>query len=89
MVSLPLSTRIEASGSGELCRTILGALPHWFGIPESVEDDVAVADRSPSIIATTGGTDIGITTVVVHSPDAAEVYVMGVLPDYRRRGSVG
>jgi hypothetical protein len=40
--------RDQSSGSGELCRTILGALPTWFGIPESVEDYVAVAERSPT-----------------------------------------
>jgi GNAT superfamily N-acetyltransferase len=67
-------------------------LPHWFGIPASVADYVAVADRAPSVIAATVGTagsaakDIGITTLVSHGPYAAEVYVMAVLPEYHRHG---
>ena len=82
----PVTTRIEESGCGAICGSILDALPHWFGIPESVADYVAVADRAPSVVASTGGRDIGITTVVRHSPYAAEVYVMGVLPEYHRHG---
>lgn len=86
MGSLGVTLRIEESGSGKICRSILEALPHWFGIPASVADFVAVADRSPSVIATADERDIGITTVVSHSPYAAEVYVMGVLPRHRRQG---
>lgn len=81
-----VATRIEESGSGEICRSILAALPHWFGIPSSVADFVAVADRSPSVIGTANEKDVGITTLVSHSPYAAEVYVMGVLPEYQRLG---
>lgn len=85
MASLRFTTRIEQSGSGATCRSILDALPHWFGIPASVADYVAVADRSPSVIAT-AARDIGIATLVSHGPYAAEVYVMGVLPEYQRHG---
>lgn len=80
-------TRIEESGSGEICRSILARLPQWFGIPESVERFVAVADRSPSVVAAADEKDIGITTLLSHSPFAAEVYVMGVLPEYHRMGA--
>ena len=86
VASLQISTRLEASGSGGICRTILDSLPHWFGIPASVADYVAIADRSPSVIANADGRDVGITTLVTHSPYAAEVYVMGVLHHYRRKG---
>jgi GNAT superfamily N-acetyltransferase len=84
--SLRFTTRIQESGSGRICRSILDALPHWFGIPASVADYVAVADRSPSVIAATAEEDIGLTTLVSHGSYAAEVYVMGVLPDYHRHG---
>ena len=32
--------RDQPSGSGAVCRRILDALPHWFGLPASVEDYV-------------------------------------------------
>jgi GNAT superfamily N-acetyltransferase len=84
--SVRCTTRIQESGSGRICRSILDALPHWFGIPASVAEYVAVADRSPSVIASIAGRDVGITTLVMHGSYAAEVYVMGVLPDHHRHG---
>jgi GNAT superfamily N-acetyltransferase len=86
VASLNVSTRIAISGSGQICQEILDALPHWFGIPASVADYVAAADGSPSVIASAGDRDVGITTLVSHGPFSAEVYVMGVLPEYHRKG---
>ena len=83
-----LLLRDEPSGAGPTCRRILAALPTWFGIPESVDDYVAVADRTPTIVATLGGTavDVGMATILRHSEYSAEIYVMGVLPEYHRMG---
>lgn len=55
----------------------------------SVEDYVEVADHSPTVIASIDGTDVGVLTVVTHSPYAAEVYVMAVRPEHHRRGIGG
>jgi GNAT superfamily N-acetyltransferase len=81
-----LQLRIQPTGAGPSTRLILRALPTWFGIPTSVDDYVAVADRTPTVVAALGGTDVGGTTIVRHSEYSAEVYVMGVLPEYHRRG---
>jgi GNAT superfamily N-acetyltransferase len=89
MADLGVQLRDQQIGSGSICRRVLGTLPTWFGIQESVEDYVAVADRSPTTIASLHGEDIGFLTLVHHSPYAAEVYVMGVLPDHHRRGVGG
>ena len=62
-------------------------LPSWFGIPASVEDYVATANRSPTVIASLGNDDVGILTVVRHNQYAAEFYVMAVLPALHRQGS--
>jgi GNAT superfamily N-acetyltransferase len=78
--------REQPTGSGSICRSILGTLPTWFGIQQSVEDYVAVADRSPTVIASLDGEDIGFLTLVHHSPYASEVYVMAIVPDYHRCG---
>ena len=61
-------------------------LPTWFGIPAAVEDYIDRADRSPTVIASLGDEDVGLLTLVRHSPYAAEVYVMAVLPEFHRRG---
>lgn len=78
--------RWEHTGAGPVCRRVLATLPTWFGIPESVEDYVAVADRSPTVVASSGGEEIGLATVVRHSEHSAEIYVMGVVPAWHRRG---
>jgi GNAT superfamily N-acetyltransferase len=74
------------AGAGDTCRTILNALPSWFGIPTSVENYVAVADRSPTVIASLGSREVGLLTLLRRSPYAAELYVMGILPDFHRQG---
>jgi ribosomal protein S18 acetylase RimI-like enzyme len=81
-----LVLRDQPTGAGPTCRRILATLPTWFGIPESVEDYVAAADRAPTVVASLEDGDVGLTTIVRHSDFAAEVYVMGVLPEHHRRG---
>ena len=78
--------RVEQSGSGDVCSLVLKTLPTWFGIPESVAEYVASADAHPTVIASADGDDVGLLTLVMHTPYAAEVYVMGVLPDHHRHG---
>jgi hypothetical protein len=78
--------RDQLTGSGSVCRTILDALPAWFGIPESVDDYEADAEHHPTVIASLKGAEVGFTTVRRHSPFAAEVTVMGILPEHHRHG---
>jgi GNAT superfamily N-acetyltransferase len=78
--------RDRASGSGPTCRRILDALPDWFGIPEAVEMYIEFADRSPTVIASIAGVDVGLLTMEHHSPYSAEVYLIAVLPEHHRHG---
>ncbi|MFZ0667723.1 MAG: GNAT family N-acetyltransferase [Acidimicrobiales bacterium] len=89
MSELELRLRYQITGSGSTCRHILDSLPHWFGIEESVENYVATADRSPTVVAAIDSADIGILTIVPHSPYAVEIYVMGILPEFHRHGVGG
>lgn len=86
MASIRARLRVQTVGSGAICGRILEALPEWFGIPESVAAHVAASDRLPTVIASVGERDVGILTWDVRTPFAAEVYVMGVLPDLHRQG---
>lgn len=76
-------------GAGETCASILSALPHWFGIPDSVAAYVQACDTSPTIVAARGAEDVGILNLRTHSPYAAEVRLMAVLPQYHRQGIGG
>lgn len=86
MTDVPVTLRDQSSGSGSTCRRVLTALPGWFGIAQSVEDYVAVADSTPTVVASVAREDVGFLTVVRNGPDTAEIHVMGVLPELHRRG---
>lgn len=86
MDHLSLQLRVEPSGSGAACRRVMVALPGWFGIERSVDEYARVADRTPTVLASVGDRDVGFLTVVRHTSRVAEIHVMGVLPEFHRRG---
>ena len=88
MTSRPagLSLRVQDVGSGSICGEVLAALPTWFGVPECVATYVEAAESGPTVVATQDGRDCGILTLVLRSPYAAEIVVMGVLPEHHRAG---
>ena len=67
MTDPPFPLRNRSRGSGATCRHVLDLLPEWFGIERSVEDYVALADRSPTVVASVEDEDIGFLTMVRHS----------------------
>ncbi len=81
-----LQLRDQASGSGDASREILATLPTWFGIEQANESYIALAERSPAIVASLGGDDVGILVLVHHSAYASEVHLMAVRPEHHRRG---
>ncbi|HUR48422.1 MAG TPA: GNAT family N-acetyltransferase [Acidimicrobiales bacterium] len=81
-----MNLRYQATGSGPTCRKILDALPQWFGIPEANDDYVAFSDTAPTVIASIDGEDVGLLTLQLHSPYAAEIHLIAVLPEHHRAG---
>jgi GNAT superfamily N-acetyltransferase len=79
-----LSLRVQDAGAGAICADVLAALPQWFGLPDSVTAYVESAESGPTVVATLNGRDCGILTLLLHSPCAAEIVVMGVLPEFHR-----
>jgi len=68
---------------------ILRALPQWFGIEDATQAYIQAVGANPTFLAIdTACTDlpVGFLTLLQHSVDAAEVYVMGVRPEYHRHG---
>jgi GNAT superfamily N-acetyltransferase len=80
------SLRAQDAGAGAIRADILAALPHWFGVPASVAADVESAENGPAVVATMDGRDCGILTLLIHTPYAAEIVVMGVRPELHRAG---
>ncbi|VAW39807.1 hypothetical protein MNBD_CHLOROFLEXI01-342 [hydrothermal vent metagenome] len=70
----------------EICEPILRALPDWFGIEESTQAYVRDTAVLPTFIARDTDQPVGFLTIKHHSDYAAEIQVMGVLPEWHRRG---
>ncbi|MEO0561985.1 MAG: GNAT family N-acetyltransferase [Chloroflexota bacterium] len=74
------------SGMGTTCAPILRALPRWFGIDEATQHYIDFVDDNLTFIAEVEDQAVGFLSVARPFPAAAEIYVMGVLPDYHGQG---
>ncbi len=71
----------------QIAKKILEALPDWFGIEESRKEYVEKSAGFPFAAVFRGESPIGFLALRETSRFAAEIYVMGVLPDEHRRGA--
>ena len=69
-----------------IAREVLEALPEWFGIPEAREEYIKKSAAQPFFAAFDGENAVGFLCLDETGKDTAELYVMGVLKDYHRRG---
>ncbi len=71
---------------GEICEHILRALPQWFGIESAILEYVEHMAAMPTFVVLEDGDVVGFMGLKLHSAQSAEIYVMGILPGYHRRG---
>jgi GNAT superfamily N-acetyltransferase len=77
------------AGSDELARTtarLLDQLPAWFGRPEANAAYVRSASELPAVVARTGEQTIGGLLYRRHFPQAAEIHLMAISPEWHRQG---
>ena len=72
----------EPAARSDLCRTILEALPDWFGIQEAVDRFV----RDVADLPTFAVESDAFLSLKLNTEAAAEIYVMGVLPESQGHG---
>ena len=68
-----------------LVARVLDALPGWFGRTDAKARYVAAAAGHTTFAATENGRQVGVLTLADATPDAAEIDVMGVLPEAQGR----
>ena len=73
-------------GRAIICRSILEALPEWFGIQDARESYIQQADTQPMLTYQDGSQHVGMLTMINHSRINLEIAVMGVLPSHHRQG---
>lgn len=76
----------EIGLDGRICESILRALPQWFGIEDAIHHYTEVSQQMPTIVAHVDQHITGFMSIKHHSLFAAEIYVMGVYPQYHRKG---
>ena len=69
-----------------IARFILESLPDWFGIPEAREEYIEKSAAQPFFAAFDGESAVGFLCLAETGKDTVELYVMGVLKEYHRRG---
>ncbi|QNO14169.1 GNAT family N-acetyltransferase [Alkalicella caledoniensis] len=69
-----------------ICDNILRDLPNWFGIEESIIEYKKTSKDIPFYAVYNEDKAIGFVAIKVHNPYTAEVYVMGTLKEYHRKG---
>ena len=69
-----------------IARLILEALPDWFGIEESRENYIRESVGMPLFAACDEDRPVGFICLKETGQDTAELYVMGILKEYHRRG---
>jgi len=78
---------VQSNVAAQVCESVLRALPDWFGIEAAVIHYIESVQALPTWVAYHDGAPIGFLAVKQHFPWAAELYVMGVLPEHHRLGA--
>ncbi len=73
-------------GKGSVCEKIMRSLPQWFGIETAIIQYAKDIEKLPTFVAVEENETIGFLTIKQHNQFAAEIYVMGVLPQLHGKG---
>jgi ribosomal protein S18 acetylase RimI-like enzyme len=73
-------------GQSDVCAPLLRALPQWFGIEQATLQYIQDVEALPTLVAWVGEQVVGFVSYKQHNAYAAEIHVMGVLPEMQRRG---
>jgi ribosomal protein S18 acetylase RimI-like enzyme len=64
-----------------ICARVLNTLPDWFGILSAVDEYIEAAAELPTFAVD----HVAFLSLKLHTPTAAEIYVMGVRPERHRQ----
>jgi len=86
MVSPSFTLEGPLTGQSPVCEQVLRALPDWFGLETAICHYIEAVNDLPSVVARVDGMPVGFVALKQHYLHSAEIYVMGVLPDFHRMG---
>jgi ribosomal protein S18 acetylase RimI-like enzyme len=85
-VSMTVVSIEDPDRRAAVCEGILRSLPEWFGIEAANEHYVDAVKQLTTLAVEQNGEAMGFLSIKRHTPRAAEIYVIGVLPDHHRQG---
>ena len=74
------------SQQSKVCESILRSLPQWFGIEQVLIKYLKEIEKLPTLLAQVDNRYVGFLTFKRHNQYAAELYIMGIYPEYQRCG---
>lgn len=77
---------LSPDSKAQIAADVLARLPEWFGLPESTAAYIEGCRTLPFWAALRDDQPLGFIALRPTSAHAAELYVMGVLPEYHRQG---
>ena len=77
---------IDDEQKKKITRSILEALPDWFGISQAREEYIAQSEKKIFFCAFEKDDPVGFLYLKETGSDTVELYVMGVLKDFHRKG---
>ena len=77
---------IDENEKETIAREILTQLPEWFGLPDSTNDYIQNNKTMPFWACFDEDKPIGFIVLKETSDATAEIYVMGILKEYHRKG---
>lgn len=73
-------------GKAQECVSILHSLPEWFGVETALQGYANEIDRLPAFLMYAAERSIGFLSLKQHNPFTAEIYGMGIRPEFHRCG---
>lgn len=77
---------VDIDEKQRITRLVLESLVDWFGIPDARENYIQESASSPFAAAYNDEKPIGFIYLKETGKDTVELYVMGVLKEYHRKG---
>lgn len=77
---------IDSNLKSEICNAILRKLPLWFGIESAILEYVKDVGSMDTWAAYDGDVVIGFASIKRHFSESAEIYVIGVIEEFHRKG---
>ena len=76
----------EPDKKAAVTRAIMHALPDWFNPPEDIERKADIHKGYPFVAAYDDDIPVGFAALKIHNAYTADIYNIGVLECYHRRG---